>query len=530
MKRKSLQLVALFAFCAFGIGCTKTMEPIVGENVSSKIEYRFHGKTIPPQTCSHESLQILKSLEWFPNHGQSVRAKRDPSGLWLRLSLSNESLEKVTKSILIQWINIPFAELCSESNTAGVIDLHTGYRWENWLSFLSPIPHFNVDLGPGESRMFYLRVVSNEDLNYPIRVLSATSYQILVSARLVAFGIFVCLAILYSAWTIKAYKASFQKLYLSINFHYLSFFLLVYLIHGREFASLLGNQNNLFRHSYYLLLGLNHFVFFCYMASFNKYFNGEIRKSKLFWAFALSGFLYILVPLFQSFYDYRIFMILVIFGSLIVYMIRTHSFLLQSNGREERIYFIGWSVFQALVLLKTLYHFDFYPYHSFVIYASTFFLPVLTAGSLYSLQHFEKRKLNQVINKKSIYDFLDVPSYLIQINQIMTDDKVYLENNFTEEQMANRLGITYHQLSEIVNSEFKVNFPTLMNQYRIEDSKKLLIERADLNVADIGKMAGFGSRSAFYLEFKKHSGMNPNDYRKKYRKDMVLETGKEKEI
>jgi len=264
------------------------------------------------------------------------------------------------------------------------------------------------------------------------------------------------------------------------------------------------------------------------MASFDKYFNREIRKSIPFWIFAFSGFLYILVPLNQHVYDFRIFMILIIFGSLIVYLLKTHSFLLQNNGREYRIYFFGWATFQGLVLLKTLYHFDFYPYQSFVIYASTFFLPVLTAGSLISLTYFERRKSNQ--NKKTIYEVLDVDSYTKQIDQLMKQKKLYLLNNFSEEQLAHQLGITYHQLSEIINSEYKVNFPTLMNQHRIEDSKKLLLERSDLNVAEIGKLSGFGSRSAFYLEFKKHSGSNPNDYRKKYIKRIEIETGKEKEI
>ena len=76
------------------------------------------------------------------------------------------------------------------------------------------------------------------------------------------------------------------------------------------------------------------------------------------------------------------------------------------------------------------------------------------------------------------------------------------------------MNVSYHQLSELINVEFNLNFPTLLNLYRIKEAKKILLEKPELNVAEVGKMAGFGSRSAFYLEFKKQSGVNPNQFRK----------------
>lgn len=76
------------------------------------------------------------------------------------------------------------------------------------------------------------------------------------------------------------------------------------------------------------------------------------------------------------------------------------------------------------------------------------------------------------------------------------------------------MGLSYHQLSELINSEYNFNFPSLLNQYRIKEAMVLLNEKPELNIAEVGRLSGFGSRSAFYLEFKKQSGVNPNQFRK----------------
>ncbi len=511
-----VRLFLVFAAILLSSSCLHKPETWYGENISHLVEYRLPGKNLVlPSSCNHESIQQLKGLEWSQNASvDAVRVPREGKGLWLRFQLENKTNSIQNFSIMIQWINLPFIELCSESQSGHVVDAYSGYNWAGWNHILSPFPHFNAELEIGEVRTFYLKVFSNEDLNYPIRLLSEGSYRGVLMFRFLTFVSFAVLAIIYMFWGIHEYRKTRYTVFLGVAFHYLAFFALVYLVHGREFASLYGDKNNLFRHAYYLLLAFNHLAFFGYLATFDAYSGGIERKRFVFWIFAFSGCLYMLVPLVPRFYDYRIFLVLTLFGGLIAFLLRTHLYLLQKERTQEKFYLIGWMVFQALVFLKTLYHFDFYPYQAFAIYASVFYLPLLSAGSFLVLHELEKRK-NVTGKQKSIYQILDVPKYLSKLQNLIEEEKIHLDASFNEETVAGILGITYHQLSEIVNSEFKVNFPTLMNQHRIEDSKKLLIESPDLNVADVGKMAGFGSRSAFYLEFKKQTGFNPNDYRKK---------------
>ncbi|TGN17308.1 helix-turn-helix domain-containing protein [Leptospira idonii] len=513
--RQILRIFPILLLLALGLGgCILKTEVFFGENISRLVEYRIPGKTPPPQECNHEAIQSLKEMVWVPNQNrEAVRVRRNPDGLWLKFTLKNESLQADSFSVLIQWINFPFVELCSENSSGAVIDEYSGYKWENWLNFLSPFPHFNANLESGEERTFYLRVFSNEDLNYPIRILSEQTYKTVVMFRFLTFVFFAMMAMIYSAWGWSEYLKTKQPVYWGISLHYLAFFLLVYLVHGKEIASILGSYNLLVRNSYYILLAVNHLAFFIYLATFDQYSGGNIRKNISFWMLAFAGFLYLFVPFYPTIYDFRIFLIVFLFGSLVGYLLKTHFYLLGKEKPQEKFFLTGWLVFQGLVFFKTLFHFDFYPYQSFAIYASVFFLPFFTAGSFLFLRNLEKRKIITP-KQKPIHQLLDVPKYVSDLQRILNEEKPYLDLSCNEEQIANKLGITYHQLSEIVNSEFKVNFPTLLNQYRIEESGRLLLERKDLNVADVGKLAGFGSRSAFYLEFKKQLGVNPNEYRK----------------
>lgn len=116
--------------------------------------------------------------------------------------------------------------------------------------------------------------------------------------------------------------------------------------------------------------------------------------------------------------------------------------------------------------------------------------------------------------KKSNLTQIDVFQVTSDLKEMLENDKIFLSEDCNEEQVAQSLGIGYHQLSELVNSEFKMNFPSLLNYYRVLESKQLLLQDKGKNISDIGREAGFGSRSAFYLEFKKQTGINPNEYRK----------------
>lgn len=120
-------------------------------------------------------------------------------------------------------------------------------------------------------------------------------------------------------------------------------------------------------------------------------------------------------------------------------------------------------------------------------------------------RHYEKTKIKD----------LDVDSVLSELYNIIENQKAFASEDISIKVLADELGITVHQLSEILNKKIKKNFNSFINYYRIEESKKLLIEEPDRSITSIAMAVGFNSNTAFSTIFSKTIGITPKDFRKK---------------
>jgi AraC-like DNA-binding protein len=121
-------------------------------------------------------------------------------------------------------------------------------------------------------------------------------------------------------------------------------------------------------------------------------------------------------------------------------------------------------------------------------------------------RHYEKSKIKD----------LDVDSVLQELYNIMENQKAFASEDISIGIVANELGITIHQLSEILNKKIKKNFNHFINDYRIEESKKILIEEPDRTITSIALAVGFNTSSSFSTIFSRTTGLAPKDYRKKF--------------
>lgn len=96
----------------------------------------------------------------------------------------------------------------------------------------------------------------------------------------------------------------------------------------------------------------------------------------------------------------------------------------------------------------------------------------------------------------------------------MEDRKPYLENGITLPQLANIVGCTSNNLSQVINDGLGKSFFDFINGYRITYAKQQLLALERMAVLQIAMNAGFNSKSAFYTAFKKEVGMSPTQYRK----------------
>ena len=120
--------------------------------------------------------------------------------------------------------------------------------------------------------------------------------------------------------------------------------------------------------------------------------------------------------------------------------------------------------------------------------------------------------------EKSKIKDLDISVVLTDLNNMMENEKAFASEDISIGIVADELGITVHQLSEILNKKIKKNFNSYINDYRIEESRKILIEDPDRTITSVAMAVGFNTSSAFSTIFSRTTGLTPKDYRKRFLK------------
>jgi len=105
---------------------------------------------------------------------------------------------------------------------------------------------------------------------------------------------------------------------------------------------------------------------------------------------------------------------------------------------------------------------------------------------------------------------------LRDLNNLMENEKTYRDPDLTLRDLAEKIEITPHNLSELLNVCLNQNFYTFVNNYRVEEVIKALENRKiDENILTIAYEAGFKSKTSFNRTFKKVTGLTPSGYRKR---------------
>ncbi len=125
-----------------------------------------------------------------------------------------------------------------------------------------------------------------------------------------------------------------------------------------------------------------------------------------------------------------------------------------------------------------------------------------------------KEETRKVRYAQSRIHCLNLTRIFRQIEKLMQEEKVYLDENLSLDSLAEMLEIAPQQLSEILNNKMNKNFYTYINEYRIDEAKRLLVDNPEAKIIDIGFDVGFNTKSAFYTAFKKLTDLSPGEFRK----------------
>ena len=109
---------------------------------------------------------------------------------------------------------------------------------------------------------------------------------------------------------------------------------------------------------------------------------------------------------------------------------------------------------------------------------------------------------------------IDVDACLKKLDQFMTESKKYENESLSLSSLAGDVGISSHQLSELINTRLRMGFARYVRECRVRAAKALLIAAPAQSILSISMDTGFRSQSAFYAAFKELTGQSPGDYRK----------------
>ena len=106
-------------------------------------------------------------------------------------------------------------------------------------------------------------------------------------------------------------------------------------------------------------------------------------------------------------------------------------------------------------------------------------------------------------------------SLKIQLEELLKNKKVFLDNNLTLEDLANKLNTDRYSLSQTINQEFGKNYYELINDYRVNEAVRIIRDsKKDILISDLIFESGFNNKVSFYKAFKKRHNKTPLEYQK----------------
>lgn len=109
---------------------------------------------------------------------------------------------------------------------------------------------------------------------------------------------------------------------------------------------------------------------------------------------------------------------------------------------------------------------------------------------------------------------VDCDTLLARLDTLMEQERAYENPELDLSGLADRLGLSAHQLSEFLNARLGKSFARYLRERRVAAAGAMLCAEPTASVLSVGLSVGFGTQSNFYEAFREIAGMTPGQYRK----------------
>lgn len=123
-------------------------------------------------------------------------------------------------------------------------------------------------------------------------------------------------------------------------------------------------------------------------------------------------------------------------------------------------------------------------------------------------QEEEKYRFNKKISEE------DAQALIARLNAYMENERAFLNPDLKLAHMAQAMGTSTQTLSQIFNVNLKTRYYDFVNQYRINEFKRLVSsnDKDRYTLKALASLCGFSSYTTFFRAFKEATGITPNEY------------------
>ncbi len=487
-----------------------------------------------------EQVEGQISLPWQRIGKPATHFGFSRSAYWFRIDLKKFAAFAAQKKLyaVFAWKALDSVELFY-SDAAGLTQRQIagdGYPKSTWSLPETHFPAVQIQSGNVSNGMVFVRLQSTSIKNFPILLKTEAAYLHDLKCELTVIVVYSTITLILIAFAFFLYAVSRDINFLLYTGYLLSIALAFDTTFGNAFDLLWPNSMWWQNRAGFTLVGAQitfSTLFVSRLLDFRRHLpRADIACNVLAFFCAVSlpiSLLDLPVVWFSTLYSLIYLVSIPAFFGIGIY-------LLPKSGLHVRLFIIGWAILFFFGVFHILYLRSVLAYSGWIVYAAVFIFPVdilfffMAAWEKQRLADRERlRQLDEKMQaliartpgeskakyRKSSLTDVDVQSTLARLKILMDEEKIYLIEDLRLPDLAKTLGLNRTQLSELLNSHFQKNFANFINEYRVGEAQRLLVENPHENVLDIAFATGFGSKAAFSTEFKRVTGVTAKEYREK---------------
>lgn len=124
-----------------------------------------------------------------------------------------------------------------------------------------------------------------------------------------------------------------------------------------------------------------------------------------------------------------------------------------------------------------------------------------------------KKEIKKKRYEKSMLGDVDTGIIRDRLDDLMRDEGLYRDSEISLSSLAERLSLSTHQLSQLLNERMNTGFWDYVNRFRVEEAMTFLRENPEVSIISVCFRVGFNSKSSFNAAFKKMTGVIPRDFK-----------------